>query len=103
MRIWILLFGLLVLPSARPSMARDCDQSLWHHVYDPARLTILKRCLTVTGTVQESNVDDDGDQHFLVKLDQGQDQLLTKKNIKKKNGDLVAEIVCANKPKIKKA
>ena len=84
-------------------MAPDCDQSLWSHVYDPARLTILKRCTTVTGTVQESNVDDDGDQHFLVKLDPGQDQLLTKKNIKKRNGDLVAEIVCANKAKIKKA
>ena len=103
MRLWILLFGLVALPSGRPAMAPDCDQSLWHHVYDPARLTIMKRCTTVTGTVQESNVDDDGDQHFLVKLDPGQDQLLTKKNLKKKNGDLVAEIVCANKVKIKKA
>jgi len=80
-----------------------CDQSLWKHVYDPTRLTVLKQCMTVTGTVAESNVDDDGDQHFLVKLDPGQDQLLTKKNIKKKNGDLVGEIVCANKAKIKKA
>src|SRR5205085_6741147 len=80
-----------------------CDQSLWNHVYDPTRLSVLKQCMTVTGTVAESNVDEDGDQHFLVKLDPGQDQLLTKKNIKKKNGDLVAEIVCANKVKIKKA
>ncbi len=80
-----------------------CDQSLWSHVYNPTRLTVLKQCTTVTGTVAESNVDDDGDQHFLVKLDPGQDQLLTKRNIKKKNGDLVAEIVCANKPQIKKA
>jgi hypothetical protein len=89
--------------NASGAASADCDQSLWSHVYDPSRLTILKRCTTVTGTVQESNVDDDGDQHFLVKLDPGQDQLLTKKNIKKKNGDLVAEIVCANKVKIKKA
>jgi hypothetical protein len=81
----------------------DCDQSLWNHVYNPTRLTVLKQCMTVTGTVQESNVDDDGDQHFLVKLDPGQDQLLTKKNLKKKNGDLVGEIVCANKAKLKKA
>jgi hypothetical protein len=85
------------------SSSAGCDQSLWNHVYDPTRLTVLKQCTTVTGTVAESNVDDDGDQHFLVKLDPGQDQLLTKKNIKKKNGDLVGEIVCANKVKIKKA
>ena len=89
--------------NASATASSGCDQLLWSHVYDPTRLTILKQCTTVTGTVQESNVDDDGDQHFLVKLDNGQDQLLTKKNIKKKNGDLVAEIVCANKPKIKKA
>jgi hypothetical protein len=98
--------GQTVVPAANNASATpsaDCDQSLWNHVYDPTRLTVLTQCMTVTGTVAESNVDDDGDQHFLVKLDPGQDQLLTKKNIKKKNGDLVAEIVCANKAKIKKA
>lgn len=89
--------------NASAPASAGCDQSLWSHVYDPTRLTVLKQCTTVTGTVAESNVDDDGDQHFLVKLDAGQDQLLTKKNIKKKDGDLVGEIVCANKPKIKKA
>jgi hypothetical protein len=88
---------------ASGALSGPCDQSLWNHVYDPTRLTVLNQCMTVTGTVAESNVDEDGDQHFLVKLDPGQDQLLTKKNIKKKNGDLVAEIVCANKAKIKKA
>ena len=81
----------------------DCDASLWNHVYDPTRLQKLKDCITVNGTVEESNADDDGDQHFLIKLDKGQDQLLMKKNLKKKNGDLVGEIVCVNKVKIKKA
>src|SRR5690349_10080766 len=61
--------------SASAASAEGCDQSLWNHVYDPTRLTVLKQCMTVTGTVAESNVDDDGDQHFLVKLDAGQDQL----------------------------
>lgn len=89
--------------NASATSSANCDQSLWNHVYDPTRLTVLKQCMTVTGKVDESNVDEDGDQHFLVKLDPGQDQLLTKKNIKKKNGDLVGEIVCANKVKIKKA
>src|SRR5437764_5840831 len=89
--------------NAPATSSAACDQPLWNHVYEPTRLTVLKQCTTVTGTVAESNVDDDGDQHFLVKLDPGQDQLLTKKNVKKKDGDLVAEIVCANKVKIKKA
>ena len=105
-----LLFGLTVLafvplagfsPSLAPKPA--CDATLWTHVYNPSRLKVVNQCITVTGTVAESNRDDDGDQHFLVKLDRGQDQLLNKRNMKKKNGDLVAEIVCANKPKLKKA
>ena len=52
--------------------------------------------------IKESNVEEDGDQHLLLKLDNGQDGLLTKKNIKKKQGDLVIEAVCANKPTVKK-
>ena len=47
--------------------------------------------------------DVDGDQHFLLGLDPGQDSLLTKRNPKKKSGDLVLEIVCANPVHIKKA
>lgn len=100
--------GMLVLApltaiSASHVVKPSCTPSLWSHVYDPSRLTIVNRCISVTGTVTESSRDDDGDQHFLVKLDPGQDRLLKKKNMKKKGGDLVAEIVCANKPKIKKA
>ncbi len=41
-------------------------------------------------------------QDLLLKLDNGQDDLLTKKNIKKKQGDLVIEAVCANKTTLKK-
>lgn len=100
--------GLLVLAPLRgisPShgVKPSCTASLWSHVYDPSRLTIVNRCITVTGTVTESSRDGDGDQHFLLKLDAGQDQLLKKRNMKKKGGDLVAEIVCANRVKIKKA
>lgn len=86
--------------------ATGCDESLWHHVYKPKRLKVVSRCIRATGTVEESAVDDDGDQHFLVKLDAGQESLINKKNRKKKNGDLVVEIVCANPvrlPKVKSA
>ena len=83
--------------------ATGCDASLWNHVYNPTRLQKLSPCITVTGTVEESSADDDGDQHFLVKLDPSQQNLVNKRNQKKKNGDLVGEIVCANPVKLKKA
>ena len=80
-----------------------CDASLWNHVYDPTRLHQLAPCLSVTGVIDESDADPDGDQHFLLRLDPGQDTLLTKRNQKKKGGDIVLEIVCANPTTMKKA
>ena len=78
------------------SAATGCDASLWTHVYSPKRLQQVAPCMSVAGTIEESNVDEDGDQHLLLKLDPGQDQLLNKRNQKKKSGDIVLEIVCAN-------
>ena len=83
--------------------ATGCDASLWNHVYDPTRLQQLTPCVSVSGTVQESAPDDDGDQHFLLKLDPGQEALVNKKNQKKKGGALVVEIVCANPITLQKA
>jgi hypothetical protein len=82
--------------------ATGCDASLWRHVYNPSRLQKLKACVAVTGRVAVSLADDDGDQHFLLMLDPGQENLLTKRNVKKKSGFLVVEIVCANPVKLKK-
>jgi hypothetical protein len=84
------------------SAATGCDASLWDHVYSPKRLQQVSPCISVTGTIEESNADDDGDQHFLLKLDPGQDQLLNKRNTKKKSGDIVLEVVCANPTTMKK-
>lgn len=80
-----------------------CDASLWKHVYNPGRLQKLNPCIAVTGRVAVSLPDDDGDQHFLLMLDPGQENLLTRRNEKKKSGFLVVEIVCANRVKLKKA
>lgn len=85
------------------SAAAGCDASLWDHVYDPTRLQRLVPCLSVIGVIEESSVDADGDQHFLLRLDPGQDTLLNKRNAKKKGGDIVLEIVCANPTTMKKA
>ena len=82
--------------------ATGCDASLWNHVYNPTRLQQLAPCITVTGTIDESDADRDGDQHFLLKLDPGQDTLVNNRNAKKKGGDLVLEIVCANPTTMKK-
>ena len=87
---------------ASQSAAASCDASLWNHVYSPKRLRQLASCVSVTGTIDESNVDEDGDQHFLLKLDPGQDTLVNKRNDKKKSGDIVLEVVCANPTTMKK-
>ena len=79
-----------------------CDASLWNHVYNPTRLQQLAPCITVSGTIDESDADRDGDQHFLLKLDPGQDTLVNKRNGKKKGGEMVLEIVCANPTTLKK-
>lgn len=82
--------------------ATDCDPVMWTHVYNPKRLQQLAACISVTGTVVESTPDEDGDQHFLLQLDPGQDALVNKRNKKKKDGALVVEIVCANPTVLKK-
>ena len=82
--------------------AGGCDASLWNHVYNPTRLERLSPCLSATGTIDESDADADGDQHFLLKLDPGQGSLVNHRNAKKKGGELVVEIVCANPTTLKK-
>ena len=80
----------------------DCDASLWNRVYSPKRLQQVGACMSVTGVIDESDADPDGDQHFLLKLDPGQETLVNKRNKKKKGNELVLEIVCANPTKMKK-
>src|ERR1700730_14919382 len=80
----------------------NCDTSFWKYVYNPERLQVLEKCKTVTGMIEESNADEDGDQHMLLKLDSGQGDLLTKRNVKKKQDDLVIEAVCINSPTLRK-
>ncbi|MDQ6689144.1 MAG: hypothetical protein M3Z18_01405 [Gemmatimonadota bacterium] len=87
---------------ASQTAAGGCDASLWNHVYNPTRLQQVTRCVSVTGVIEESNAEPDGDQHFLLKLDPGQPDLMNKRNVKKKNGDLVLEIVCVNPITVKK-
>lgn len=81
-------------PSSAPT--GGCDASLWKFVYNPERLNVLDTCKVVTGIIEESDANEDGDQHMLLKLDAGFEDLLTKRNMKKKQGNLVIEAVCMN-------
>ena len=76
--------------------ASVCDPNLWKYVYNPTRLKVVDKCISVTGVIKESSADDDGDQHMLLKLDAGQENLLKDRNLKKKKGTLVIEAVCMN-------
>jgi len=89
-------------PAGSAQNAADCDASLWDRVYTPKRLQQAAVCLSATGVIDESDADPDGDQHLLLKLDPGQESLVNKRNKKKKDNELVIEIVCANPTTMKK-
>jgi hypothetical protein len=74
----------------------SCDTSLWKYIYHRDRLLLIKKCITVTGTIENIRKEKDGDDHIQLKLDIGQDSLLTEKNREKQNGNLVVEIICMN-------
>ena len=77
--------------------AAQCDQSLWEYVYNPGRLQVLDPCISVTGTVEETRKEADGDVHILFRLDPQYASLLNEKNISRQYGDLVLEPICQGK------
>jgi len=93
--VFLSLF-LLCINSAAQQSNKNCDEKIWNFVYEPKRLEVLDKCKTVTGTIVERNADADGDEHMLLKLDAGQENLLKKNNFTKKDGNLVIEAVCIN-------
>jgi hypothetical protein len=57
--------ALLVLIGATGSVrAQQCDQSLWNHVYHPARLQVVNQCMEVKGTIRDMRGERDGDYHI---------------------------------------
>jgi hypothetical protein len=79
--------------------AKDCDKTLWQHVYKPDRLIVISECTVASGVIADPRPDDDGDMHANLMLDPGQESMVNKRNMKKKNGGLVIEIVCSVQPK----
>jgi hypothetical protein len=87
--------GAVAQGSPAAATAEGCDPAVSARVYNPERLAVLNPCITATGTIAELDQNPDGDTHMLVKLDASQETLLNRKNEKKKEGDLVVEVVCS--------
>jgi hypothetical protein len=67
-------------------------------VYHEDRLSVIKPCMTVSGTVMSVTQEDDGDTHFDLALDPPYTSMLTPANNSAQHGWLVVEIVPADKP-----
>jgi hypothetical protein len=91
--------ALLVLIGATGSVrAQQCDQSLWNHVYHPARLQVVNQCMEVKGTIRDMRVEKDGDYHIQLTLDPGQPtSLVNSRNKQVQHGCLVLEPICKTK------
>lgn len=97
----------LYLRAARPAQVKTiviggCDESLWQRTYNPERLKIYNRCVTVTGVIVDATngkrkdgvrKEEDGDCHGWLRLDPGQERYLNAGNMSDEEGNLVFEIV----------
>jgi peptidoglycan/xylan/chitin deacetylase (PgdA/CDA1 family) len=108
MRIYTVITALtlLVLLSLIPAhfndqyaMAQRCDQSLWRHVYQPKRLTVIDICKAVSGTIVNHMRMADGDFHVRVKLDPQFENILKPSNYAQQDGYLVVEPICQTPPR----
>ena len=88
------------------AQSATCDETLWSHVYNPSRLVVQEKCVTVTGTVVDATArqsthrkdgvrhEGDGDTHGWLKLDPGQEKFLNSGNKTNEGGNLVFETIC---------
>ena len=88
---------------AAPLPSTGCDATLWDHVYNPQRLIVNQKCISVTGTIVDATngkrsdgvrQEPDGDTHGWLKVDPQFKNLLNPGNMSDEGGNLVYEIVC---------
>jgi hypothetical protein len=77
-----------------PSLCRDPNNTS-SHVYNPARLQTVKGCITVSGIVDSVIPEDDGDYHIWFHVDQQYASLPNDANNAYRQGEMLAEIICA--------
>jgi hypothetical protein len=80
-----------------------CDESLWNHIYNPGRLEVVDKCVSVTGTVAKVEKQSDGDYLILVMLDSGFEILTNEHNFNQHEGALPVRAICQHSDKEKKA
>ncbi len=67
-------------------------------MYHAYRLHVVQGCTTVTGTVAYVSHEDDGDMHVNLSLPSSESHMLDQANIADEHGNLVTEIVPADRP-----
>src|SRR5436309_14207968 len=77
-----------------PSLCRD-PSNISSHVYNPARLQTVMDRITVSGIVNNLIAEDDGDYHVWFHVDSQYASLPNGANDDYRQGDLLAEIICA--------
>jgi hypothetical protein len=77
-----------------PSLCRDSN-NISGHIYNPARLQVFKDCVTVSGIVNSVITEDDGDYHVWFHVDSQYANMPNSVNNDYRQGDLLAEIICA--------
>ena len=64
------------------------------NVYNPSRLDMVDKCITVTGIIDSIRSERDGDLHIRLKLDPSYPHLINQANQDNQCGDLVVEPIC---------
>jgi hypothetical protein len=82
-------------PSASNQSTCSDPDSIWSHVYNPYRLTVINSCITASGYVDNVLKEADGDYHVRLALDSQYSNLTNSANDQYQYGDLVVEIICA--------
>jgi hypothetical protein len=82
--------------------AEGCDESLWSHIYNPGRLEVIDRCVSITGTVVKVSKEEGGDYAIQIAVDKNYEILLNNQNFDRQDGNLVARLICQHKDKEKK-
>ena len=81
-------------PSCDSSVQCTDPGGINNHVYHPARLTLVKSCITASGIVDRVLTETDGDLHVRLRLDPAYSNLTNNANDQYQYGDLVVEIIC---------
>jgi hypothetical protein len=98
----LLAAGALACMGPEP-LPEGCGLGLWAHVHHPRRLTVLRPCITVSGTVVDASQgkradgvrpEADGDAHGWLQVDSSFAWTLDSPNAQYKSGNLIYEVVC---------